>query len=64
MKIRKIKYRTGKFFGYRKDGWARLGGRWGRKMSYGHYASMADYRTRAEKRDADLRRDLSDCELD
>ena len=57
MKLRKIKHRTGKFFGWAKDRWARLGGRHGKKRSYGHYAGMADMRTKAELRDADARAD-------
>ena len=50
-----MKHRTHKFFGWKKDRWARPGGRWGKRRSYGHYAGMADMRTRAEKRDADDR---------
>jgi hypothetical protein len=60
MKLRKIKHRTGKFFGWAKDRWARLGGRWGKKRSYGHYSGYADGRTRAELRDAAARADAMD----
>jgi hypothetical protein len=62
MKLRKIKHRTGKFFGWAKDRWARLGGRWGKKSSYGHFAGMADMRTRAELLDAAMRADAGDQE--
>ena len=55
MKLRKIKHLTAKFFGWKKDRWARLGGRHGKKGPYGHFAGMADMRTRAELRDADDR---------
>ena len=55
MKLRKIKYLTAKFFGWKEDAWARLGGRWGKKSSYGHFAGMADMRTRAELPDAAAR---------
>ena len=54
---KKIKHKSHKFFGYAKDAWARLGGRWGRKRSYGHFSGMADGRTVAEIRNADQRRD-------
>jgi hypothetical protein len=30
-----------KFFGFPEDNWARLGGRWGKKRSYGHFAGMS-----------------------
>ena len=53
MKVRKIKYRFHKFFGYAKDAWARLNGRHGRKRSYGHFSGMASNRTKAEKENAD-----------
>jgi hypothetical protein len=59
MKFRKIEHRTPKFFGWKKDRWARLGGRWGKKRSYGHFAGMADTRTPAEIRNADDRRMFS-----
>src|SRR6516162_3497580 len=57
MKLRKIRYRTVKFFGHKKDRWARLGGRWGKRRSYGHYSEYPDGRTRAELRDCDDRAD-------
>ena len=38
MKKRKIRYKTRKFFGYSDEGWARGGGRWGKKRSYGHFS--------------------------
>jgi len=58
MKIRKIKHKTRKFFGYPEDSWARLNGRWGKKRSYGHFGGYGNPggRTRAEIRNADLRR--------
>ena len=59
MKLRKIKHLTAKFFGWKEDGWARLGGRWGTKRSYGHFAGMADMRTRAELPDAGARADAA-----
>jgi len=59
IKVRKIKYRTPKFFGYKEDAWARLGGRWGRKRSYGHYGG-GDFRTRAEVQNADDRREANE----
>lgn len=57
MKLRKILHKTAKFFGFKEDSWARLGGRNGKKRSYGHFSSYADGRTRAEKLDAALRED-------
>jgi hypothetical protein len=57
MKLRKIEHHTHKFFGWAKDRWARLGGRLGKKRSYGHYSGFADYRTRAELRDLAARAD-------
>lgn len=57
MKKRKIKHKTPKFFGHPEDSWARLGGPDGKKRSYGHFAGMANMRTRAEKRNADDLRD-------
>ncbi len=59
MKQRKIKHKTRKFFGYPEDNWARLGGRHGKKRSYGHYAGLSNPggRTRVEIQDADRRRD-------
>jgi hypothetical protein len=60
MKLRKIEHRYNRFFGWAKDRWARLGGRWGKRSSYGHYAGMADQRSRDEKRDADARADARD----
>lgn len=56
--IEKIKHKTRKFFGYPEDSWARLGGRWGKKRSYGHFASLGNPggRTVAEIRNADDRR--------
>jgi hypothetical protein len=57
MKLRKIKFRYPKFFGWKKDRWARLGGRWGKKRSYGHYAGMPPSLTRAELRDKAARID-------
>ena len=62
MKIRKLPHRTHKFFGWKKDRWARLAGRDGKKSSYGHYAGMSDNRTRAERRDADARADAEEQE--
>jgi hypothetical protein len=64
VKLRKIVHQTAKFFGWKEDGWARLGGRWGKKRSYGHFAGMADMRTRAELRDAAARADALEQELD
>jgi hypothetical protein len=64
MKLRKIKHRTGKFFGWVKDRWARLGGRHGKKSSYGHYSGYADNRTKAELLDAAMRADALDQERD
>lgn len=61
MKKRKIQHKTPKFFGHPEDSWARLGGRHGKKRSYGHFAGMADMRTKAEKRNAD---DLKELESD
>ncbi len=60
MKLRKIKHRSGKFFGWIEDGWARLGGRWGKKSSYDHFSGLGNPggRTVAEIRDADARRIL------
>lgn len=54
MKKRKIKYKSSKFFGHPEDSWARLGGRHGKKRSYGHFGSGAggSMRTRAEKKNA------------
>jgi hypothetical protein len=54
-KPKKIKHKTSKFFGFRQDAWARLNGRWGRRMSYGHYTEYSDQRTRAEIRNRDDR---------
>lgn len=48
IKIRKIKHKTEKFFGYKDETWARLQGKNGRKRSYGHFLGMADGRTKAE----------------
>jgi hypothetical protein len=62
VRLRKIKHRTGKFFGWAKDRWARLGGRHGKKRSYGHYSGYADMRTRAELLDAAMRADALDQE--
>jgi hypothetical protein len=62
LKLRKIRYRTAKFFGWKKDRWARLGGINGKKRSYGHYAGMSDCRTRAELRDGDARLDAVEQE--
>jgi hypothetical protein len=59
MKLRKIRYRTGKFFGWASDRWARLGGRWGKRGSYGHFSGMASGRTRAELLDAAMRADAA-----
>jgi len=54
MKKRKIRYKTGKFFGYSDEGWARSGGRWGKKRSYGHFSpGNPGGRTRAEIQNAD-----------
>lgn len=52
MRLRKIKHNHAKFFGWKKDRWARLGGRNGKKRSYGHFAGMADGQTRVELREA------------
>ena len=60
MKKRKIKHTSPKFFGYPEDAWARLGGRNGKKRSYGHFAGIADARTRSEKRNADDLRERGD----
>jgi hypothetical protein len=58
LKVRKIRHRCPKFFGWKKDRWARLGGRHGKKCSYGHLGDyMCDNRTRAEIRNADDRRE-------
>lgn len=56
--IKKIKHATRKFFGYPDDNWARLGGRYGKKRSYGHFSGYgnAGGRTRAEISNADDRR--------
>lgn len=56
---RKIKYKTRKFFGFPEDSWARLGGRWGKKRSYGHFSGYGNPggRTAAEIRNNDQRRD-------
>ena len=62
MKLRKIRHQTAKFFGWKEDGWARLGGRHGKKRSYGHYAGMAGMRTRAELRDVSDRNDAVEQE--
>ena len=64
--IKKIKQKTRKFFGYPEDNWARLGGRHGKKRSYGHFSSYgnAGGRTVAEIRNADERRDEQGGELD
>ncbi len=64
MKLRRLKHETGKFFGWAKDRWARLGGRHGKKRSYGHFSGMADMRTRVEIQDADFRRDVREGEYD
>lgn len=56
MKIRKIKHKTPKFFGHPEDNWARLGGRHGKKRSYGHFCEYSDLRTIAEKKNSDERR--------
>jgi hypothetical protein len=57
LKIRKIKSRNTKFFGWPEDNWARLGGRWGRRGTYGRWLGMAHWRTRAEIHNADERKD-------
>ena len=62
MKLRKIRHRTVKFFGWKKDRWARLGGRNGKKRPYGHYAGMAGMRTRTELRDVSDRNDAAEQE--
>jgi hypothetical protein len=55
---RKIKHKTPKFFGYAKDAWARLRGRYGKKRSYGHFASgNPGGRTRAEIENTCVRRE-------
>lgn len=48
MKIKKIKHKNKKFFGYPEDSYARLGGKNGKKRSYGHYSGYSDGRTRQE----------------
>ena len=55
--VRKITHHYKKFFGYGDEGWARLGGRYGKKRSYGHYAGSGNDidRTRAEKIDDAVR---------
>lgn len=58
--MRKIKYKTSKFFGWPEDNWARLGGRHGKKRSWGHFAGMADSRSKAEKQNADLLKEKQD----
>ncbi len=60
IKPRKIKHKTRKFFGWKDEGWARLGGKNGKKRSYGHYLGRSDFRTRTEKRNADDRKLDSD----
>ena len=55
--FRKIKHKTKKFFGWPEDAWARLGGRWGKKRSYGHFGGPnSGGRTVAEIRNADDRK--------
>lgn len=46
MKIRKIKHKFGKFFGFASDKWAR-GSKW-YKQSYGHFSGRSSDRTKAE----------------
>jgi hypothetical protein len=55
MGIKKIKHRGKKFFGYPEDSWARLGGKNGKKRSYGHFSEYPDNRSKAEKQDKDFR---------
>lgn len=62
MKRRKVKHRTPKFFGHPEDSWTRLGGRYGKKRSYGHFSGMPDFRTEAEKQNADDLRDTDQTE--
>jgi hypothetical protein len=59
IRIRKIKYKTRKFFGYAEDSWARLCGRYGKKRSYGHFSGLGNSggRTVDEIRNADERQD-------
>lgn len=59
IKKRKIKYKEPKFFGYPEDNWARLGGWHGKKRSYGRRGGH-DFRSRAERRNADDLRDKDD----
>ncbi len=57
IKKRKIRYRSRKDMGHPEDSWARLGGRHGKKRSYGHFSGYAENRSLAEKRNADDLRD-------
>lgn len=63
--MRKIKYKTKKFFGYPEDNWARLRGRHGKKRSYGHFAGGGNPggRTVAEIRNSDDRQINNDSEM-
>jgi hypothetical protein len=58
VRIKKIRHVSWKFFGYPEDNWARLGGKNGKKRSYGHFSgySNAGGRSVAEIRNADDRR--------
>ena len=59
-KIRKIKHRTKKFFGFPEDKWARGSGKNGYARSYGKFkngGSGVDLRTKTEIKNADERRD-------
>lgn len=49
--MRKIKYKSAKFFGYKGE--LRYFGKRGKKRSYGHYSGMPSMRTRAEIKNAD-----------
>lgn len=55
--IRKIKYRTRKNLGFPEDNWARLGGRFGKKRSYGHFCEHSNRRTCSEIKNNDLRKE-------
>lgn len=50
-RVRKIRHKTPKFFGFPNEKWARGGGRYGYGRCYGKnkHGDNVDYRTRAEK---------------
>lgn len=62
MKIRKIKHRSPKFFGFSDEKWARGSGRWGYGRHYGKnkHGIAIDHRSKAEKQNANERSELSD----